>query len=306
MQWIDEPDYKDRTATNHALILEPDEPLLPAFAMFWRRLLADGCAKAASGWTSLSVEIADRQIEEDEPGYVRAVYRSFGQRACRGIGAYYIRGDAFTCLQLAGEDNLTFNRKQISWFLQQYELLKQAALAPEIRELLRAVTAIRPLPIRAATAFGWFDLQLGQDAFGALPTEDQQMLLGLDPPPADPPQDLLSGVIELDVSNVLAELGEALIACAPPYFETICCEIREGFEDGQRALFYDIQFPQFPDDGTSVVSDRVHRAATRLVLHMTQADDAFPGIVIRLERQPDGSWLHSLRPPSDAAASTIH
>jgi hypothetical protein len=104
----------------------------------------------------------------------------------------------------------------------------------------------------------------------------------------------------------VAELMEALIAYTPPHFETICCDIRDGLEDGHRALFYDIHCPQFPDDGTTEVNDRVHRAATRLVLQMTPPQGPFPGIAIRLERQTDGSWSRSLRPLSNSGTATVH
>jgi hypothetical protein len=44
--------------TNQALVLEQDEPLLPAFVELWKRILSDGIATAqTSGWMSLSIDI---------------------------------------------------------------------------------------------------------------------------------------------------------------------------------------------------------------------------------------------------------
>jgi len=64
---------------------------------------------------------------------------------------------------------------------------------------------------------------------------------------------------------------------------------------GQRALFYKISCPQFPDDGTTVVNDRVHKAAMRLVQHMAPARGTFPGVAITLTMQKDSSWRHNMR-----------
>ncbi|MCC6776502.1 MAG: hypothetical protein IT537_07685 [Hyphomicrobiales bacterium] len=72
-------------------------------------------------------------------------------------------------------------------------------------------------------------------------------------------------------------------------------EITEGLEQGQRALFYDVSCPQFPDDGTTVVNDRVHKAATRLVRYLAPAQGAFPGVAVTLTMQKDGSWRHNMR-----------
>src|SRR5215510_16608040 len=89
---------------------------------------------------------------------------------------------------------------------------------------------------------------------------------------SDPMLDLLpAGAATMPL---LQELGAALIAYTPPTFEEIHCEITEGLEQGQRALFYSISCPQFPDDGTTVVNDRVHKAATLLVRHLAPAPGA--------------------------------
>jgi hypothetical protein len=300
MQWINEPDRKDPSLVHHALVVQPDEALGPAFIAFWKRILSDGCANAAtSGWRSLSIDIYGQQAENDSQGYVHAALRNAQRKACAGVGDYYLRSDVFACFQERGEDNKTFDRKQLRWYLEHYRAIKDAAHCADVQPLFRQINAIRPLPINAATSFGWFDLQVGQNSFGPLPQEDQAMLAGQDPVPTDPMLALLPG--GAGSMPLLQELGAALIAYTPPNFETICCQITEGVEQGQRALFYTVSCPQFPDEGTTVVNDRVHQAATRFVQHMAPAQGGFPGMTLRLELQQDGRWQHSLQLMSRAA-----
>jgi len=294
MEWIDEPDENDQNLVNRALVLQPNEPLAPALIAYWKRILSDGCAIAApSRWASLSIDIESRRSEEDDQGFMRAGFRNAQHRRCEGVGDYILRGDAFTCLESPDEDAKTSLRKQQRWLLEQYQALKDAARAAEVRPLFERINAIRPLRVDAAAAFNWFDLQIGQDSFGRLASDDQALLAGEAANPADLLRDLLPG--GPDAMSLLEELCDALIAYTPPTFETICCQITEGVEQGKRALFYDISCPQFPDEGTTVVNDRVHRAATRLVQHMAPVQGGFPGVAIRLELQNDGAWQHNMR-----------
>ena len=294
MEWIDERDPNDQKVVNRVLLLQPNEPLAPAFIAYWKRILTDGCAIAApSRWASLSIDIAARQSEADDQGFMRAGFRDAQNKRCKGFGHYILRGEAFTCLESADEDVKTSLRKQQHWLFEQYQALKDAARAAEVRPLLERINAIRPLRVDAAAAFNWFDLQIGQDSFGRLASDDQALVAGEEANPADPLRDLLPG--GPDAMPLLQELSDALIEYTPPTFETICCQITEGVEQGQRALFYDISCPQFPDDGTTVVNDRVHRAATRLVQHMAAVQGGFPGLAIRLELQEDGTWQHDVR-----------
>ena len=294
MEWIDEPDENDRKLVNRALVLQPNEPLAPAFIAYWKRILSDGCAIAPpSRWASLSIAIEARQSEADEQGFMRAGFRNAQHKRCEGVGDYILRGDAFTCLESADDDVKASLRKQQHWLFAHYQALKDAARAAEVRPLLDRINALRPLRVDAAAAFIWFDLQIGQDSFGRLASDDQALLAGKDANPADRLLELLPG--GPDTMPILQELCDALIAYTPPTFETICCQITEGVEQGRRALFYDISCPQFPDEGTTVVNDRVHRAATRLVQHMAPAQGGFPGVAIRLELQKDGTWQHNMR-----------
>jgi hypothetical protein len=300
MQWINQPDGNDQTLVHQALVLQADEPLAPALVAFWNRILSDGAANAAtSGWASLSIDIYERQSEDDSQGWMHACFLNAERRACAGVGQYYLRSDAFTLLQGEDEANAEFNRREIHWLLEQYRALKEAAHSAEVQSLFGRINAIRPLPVAVATVNGWFDLQIGEDSFGPLRGEDEAMLAGDCPSPADPLLDLIGGH---EMMDVVQELNAALIEYTPPNFEIICCQITEGNEQGQRALFYDISCPQFPDDGTTVANDRVHRAATRLVQQMAPARGGFPGAIIHLEMQKDGSWRHSLKLMSQAAA----
>lgn len=300
MEWIDESEEGGENPVNHALVLQPNEPLASAFVAYWKRILSDGIAIAATfGLVSLSIEIASRQSDADGQDCMQAGFRNAQQRPCEGLGRYILRSDAFTCLDRPGEDAKTSLRRQQRWLFEQYLALKAALRTAEVRPLLERMNAICPLQVNAAAAFNWFDLQVGQDSFGRLASDDQALLVGTEANPADMLRDLLPG--GTDTMPLLQELGAALIAYTPPSFETICCRITEGNEQGQRALFYDISCPQFPDDGTTVVDDRVHRAATRLVQHMASGQGGFPGIAIRLDLQNDGTWRHNMNLLSRAA-----
>jgi hypothetical protein len=49
--------------------------------------LSDGCASAAtSGWMSLAIDIAARQVEADEHGEMEAVFYNGLKRACSSLG----------------------------------------------------------------------------------------------------------------------------------------------------------------------------------------------------------------------------
>ncbi len=300
MEWIDETDEGDQKAVNHALVLQANEPLAPAFIAYWQRILSDGCAIAAtSDWRSLSVEVQSRQTPQDDQGLMRAAFHNAQHKACAGLGKYLLRSDAFDCLDGPNEDVKASFRRQMRWLLDHYQALKDAVHAAEVLPLFELINAIRPLHVDASGVFGWFDLQIGQDSFGRFAGDDQALLAGTEPNPADRLRDLLPG--GANTMSLLQELGAALIAYTPPNFETICCQITEGVEQGQRALFYDISCPQFPGDGTTVVNDRVHGAATRLVQQMALAQGGFPGVAIRLELQKDGTWRHNMQLLSRAA-----
>ncbi len=289
MRWTTE---QDKGELHHVLVLEPDEPLALAFVELWKRILCDGLAAAAEvDWRSLGFDIWSREVPGDSQGSLHAVFCDGRKRRCESIGHYYVRGDSFDLHQDRHEDNKAFSRRQLHWLLGHYGLLKQAVTSAEVLPAWQCIAQIRPLHVEAATAFGWFDLQIGQNSFGPLPGEDQDMLAGLDPRPADPLAHLTAGL----PMDLVRELNAALIAYTPAHFEVICCEITLATEGGKPALYYQIECPQFPQEGTTSPNDRVHAAATRVVQAMTTRGRDFPGIAIRLELQKDGEWRANLR-----------
>src|SRR3977135_3434186 len=98
MEWTLEPDSKNTALAHHALVLEPDDPLLPAFIALWTRIFADAAAAPVPQAQSFSVEIADRQTEDDTQGYLHAFFRN-GLRRDAGLAQYFVRSDAFDLIQ---------------------------------------------------------------------------------------------------------------------------------------------------------------------------------------------------------------
>jgi hypothetical protein len=177
MRWISECDARNGTLMHHVLVLPSGKPIGPAYAELWKRMLSDGRAHAAtSGWASLAVEIFERQSETDGHGFLHARFRDGQRKPCRGISQYFLRSDAFTCLNVRGEDRMAARRRQLRFWLEHYTLLKQAVDALEARPLLEPIGRTRPLIVDAAAGYGWFDLQIGQESFGPLPAQDQAML----------------------------------------------------------------------------------------------------------------------------------
>jgi hypothetical protein len=109
-------------------------------------------------------------------GFMHVKFRDGQRKPCRGVSQYFLRSDAFTCLDVRGEDRMAARRRQLRFILDHYALLKQAVGAPQVRPLLDRIDGIRPLTVDAAASYGWFDLQIGQESFGPLPAEDQAML----------------------------------------------------------------------------------------------------------------------------------
>jgi hypothetical protein len=182
----------------------------------------------------------------------------------------------------------------LPWLLDHYKALKAALEGTEVWPLYERINSSQPLGIRLATVNGWFDLQAGQKDFGDLPYEDQELLAGMEPSRINPMAVLTNGVLSTPRISAIEELTEALIQYTPPHFEIIQCTIKEGLEYGQRALFYNIECPDYPDDGTTVANERVHRAATLLVQQMSPQQGTFAGIRLKLTMQRDGSWQRSV------------
>jgi hypothetical protein len=196
MRWIEEDDEDHDGLARHTLDVGAGESLETALAAYWIRILNDALA-ARSDYNSLSFDILDRQIPGDELGRLLAVFRSAPRHPAKHLGTYALRGEVFDLIQPRSESNAQFNRREIRWFLEVYGKLKAAALTAENRPLFEKFAAARPIAIDAATSYGWFDLRIGQDAFGPLPEEDVALLSGGDAKP-NPVRDLTAGVVDLN------------------------------------------------------------------------------------------------------------
>src|SRR5262249_28924533 len=121
MKWTSEVDEDDPKVMQQALVLQPDEPLATAYVEYWKRFLSNACANPATWpWHWLSIQIGEQQSDADSQGWMETRFDNAQRRACAGASRYLLRSDAFTCFHNKGEDNKTFNKKQIRWLLEQY------------------------------------------------------------------------------------------------------------------------------------------------------------------------------------------
>ena len=303
MRWIEEPNKHNPKSPCQALITEHGEPLAPAYVEYWKRILSNGIPLPPADRYSLAMEIVARKFKDDpSPGNVRASFHNSLKRQTEGLPIYRLHGDYFECVQGEKEDDLSFEGRHLVWVLGQYRTLKEAARDSSLAPLFEKINSPRPMAIRVGTNNGWFELQLGQQEFGPLPENDRLLLAGQETVPDDPLQNLAGGVIDVAWRRLMDEFNAALIQYTPPHFKSIHCRITEGLEQGQRALFYDIQCPQFPNEGTTQPNARLHTAATHLVQHVAAERGTFPGIIVRLDMQPNQTWLHSVEFLNKAAS----
>jgi len=294
MQWSVEPNDVFPKWPYNVLSVGPGEPLLPDFVEYWKRILSDGASLTIGNRFSLMVSILPRMIEKDGTGETTANYQSSLKHQSEGIGVYVLRTEQFTLLEKEGEDDDDYARRELPWLLERYGVLKKALADPEVQPLLALLNSTQPLEINLATSNGWFHLQPDKAQFGPLPQDDQLLLTGQSPRPDDPLANLTAGVLDVAWMRLVNEFTSALIQYTPPHFKNIRCKVTEGLEQGKRALFYEIECPEFPDDGTTVPGERLHRAATSLVQHVSAERGTFPGVRICVNEQPDGTWLHSV------------
>ena len=295
MRWIEEPNKSFPKWPHHVLLVEDSEPLQPAWVEYWKRILTEGFELPRGSRAALAIDIYARTFEKDSMGQTTAKFNNSVNRQAEEIGTYELRSDQFTLLQGEGEDDDDFGRRQLVWFLGHYQILKGALRDRDVWPLYQRINASFPLRLRLATINGWFDLQPDQEKFGELPYEDQELMAGMEPASQEPMAALGAGVLTATKVNAIEELSEALIQYTPPHFQTIRCTIREGVEQGRRALFYQIESPEYPNDGTTVANERVHRAATLLVQQLAP-QGSFTGIRIELHQQANGTWERSVEP----------
>jgi hypothetical protein len=181
MRWIDEPNQAFPKWPDHVLTTEPGEALGPAWVEYWKRILTDGYGLAASSRAVLTIDICARTFEEDATGQASARFRNSQNRQSEGIGSYVLRSEQFTFLQGKDEDSTEYGRRHLLWLLDHYQALKAALRNSEAWPLYERITRSHPLPVRLATMNGWFDLRAGQKGFGGLPSNDQELLAGMEP-----------------------------------------------------------------------------------------------------------------------------
>jgi hypothetical protein len=295
MRWVEEPNKHNPKSPYEALVTEASEPLTLAFVEYWKRLLTDGIPLAPADRYSLAMEIVARKFQDDpSPGNLRVSFYNSLKRQSEGVPVYRLHGNYFECVQEEKEDDTSFEARHLVWLLDQYRTLKEAARDSSLVQLFEKINSPCPMEIRAGTSNGWFALQIDQTEFGPLPENDRLLLAGKETVPDDPLQNLAGGVLDVAWMRLMQEFNTALIQYTPPHFKSIHCKLTEGIEQGQRALFYDIQCPQFPDEGTTNPNARLHTAATQVVQHLTAERAKFPGIIVRLDMQSNGTWLHSV------------
>lgn len=306
MPWLDEPDSYQSGLMNHNLY--SGDAIEPALIEFWTRILDDAIANArVIPWKYIALDILERQYEEDEKAYLHAAFVDGANKNCKGVSQYFLRHEHYTCLHADDEDSSTFNRTQLLWYLDQYKQVKNALNHPNLSALLEKVQELHPLEVHAATAFGWFDIQFAEDEFGVMSQNDQLLLDGqatisenpfTDLMPGPPPQSAPPSQIQAPPSApssaipAMQVLAEALIGSIPNA-RLIHCKITQGLLYGKRSLFYEIESPQVPDAIIDSPEEPVQKAATSLVKLMNPNDGLFPGLEIKLEMLPDGSWKNS-------------
>ena len=90
--------------------------------------------------------------------------------------------------------------------------------------------------------------------------------------------------------EIFSELAAALVNYTPEHFKHIDCVIELGAVQGTEQLLFHINCPQFPDDYTDVVNERVSDAANELLYYWEEKEEAFPGFTITVIEQPGGKW----------------
>ncbi len=294
MRWIEEPNSGSPKFPYRVLTVEQSEPMGSGWVEFWKRVLTDGYGLQAGSRAALHIDVYARTFEADSTGEASAKFQNSVNRQTEGIGTYALRSEHFTFLQGKAEDDTAFERRRLVWLLENYRALKAALRDGEVWPLYERINSSYPLRIDLATSNGWFALQAGEGGFGTLPYADQELMAGMEPRKEDPMEALTSGVLTWPRTTAIEELAAAVIQYTPPHFKSILCTIKEGVEDGKRALLYGIESPEFPEDGTTVVNDRVHRAATLLVQQLAAEEGTFGGVRIKLSMQADGVWQRSV------------
>jgi hypothetical protein len=195
MRWIDEAKANNPKRVLHVLLPELGEPLASAFVEYWKRILTEGAVLPRGSRETVGFEILAR--DGDDVGTATANFYNSLHQENNDAAQYILRSDDLVCIRGRDEDRRSFTRTHFVWQLKQYVALKQALHHPDVWPLFENITASGPLGVRAAGPYGWFDLQPGQKAFGALSASDQSALAGQKPTMQDAVADLCAGVVDL-------------------------------------------------------------------------------------------------------------
>jgi hypothetical protein len=194
MRWIDEAKASNPKCVLHVLLTELGEPLASAFVEYWKRILTEGSALPRGSRETVGIEILAR--DGDHVGAATANFYNSLHEENNDAARYILRSDDFVCTRGNDEDLRSFRRTHLAWQLKQYVALKQALHHPDVWRLFEKITASGSLGVRAAVAYGWFDLQPGQKEFGALSASDQSALAGQKPTVQEAIADLCAGVVD--------------------------------------------------------------------------------------------------------------
>jgi hypothetical protein len=304
MRWTVEPNVDHPKWPYNVLVTDGNESLESALVEFWKRILTDGSALAPSARTELAIEILPKTFDKDDPGFSQAIFYTSVNTQCEGLGSYLLRHGDFTCIQSEEEDDDAFERKQLVWQLDQYAELKKALKDRAAWPIFKKIRASGPLGIRVATSNGWIDFRADQEGLGPLPENDQLLLAGKETIPDDLLQDLACGVLDIPWRG-LWRSSPLLSSNTRRLLQEHSLQDHGRHGTGQSEhLFYDIQCPEFPDEGTTEPGNRLHAAATCMVQHLTAERGAFRSD--QTDTAVDESWLHSGRIPQERFLSGSH
>lgn len=284
MHWIEIPNQLSPQISDKVLKLDINDDIMLAYEEFWLQLLNYAIDYAGpDDLAELLIDICTVHSQEEDQGQLSAYFANSLNRRVAGMLTYRVEGRAFDFFSLPDEDNQSYYKRELPFLLAHYQKLKQAA--QYVKPLFkRLADENKYFAIKLSTGNDWFDMQVDEPEFGVLPAIDLAVLGGTEPPPKHPFAHLLPDGIES--FNLVQELSDALIEYTPPHFSVICFEAKHVSTEA--ALWFSIECPQHPHDGTNQVNQRVREAAEKIATRIP----SFNGSIfrLRLEEQPDGQW----------------
>jgi hypothetical protein len=157
MRWINEAKASNPKRVLHVLLTELGEPLALVFVEYWKRILTEGSVLPQGSRETVGSEILAR--DGDDVGAATANFYNSLHQENNDTPHYILRSDDFVCIRGNEEELRSFRRTHFAWQLKQYVALKQALHHPDVWPLFEKITTSGPFGVRAAGAYGWFDLQ---------------------------------------------------------------------------------------------------------------------------------------------------